>query len=136
MGQRRRAGPTEHDAGKATEAHQIFQSTGVEEAAAFDKPNTGEEFLLHGQSGLSHLSRIPEAKLATAVRNQLHSTTELAAVVDAAVVDAVISWARTGDSGRLPRSKMSAQSASSRRPQQASSSMPLATARFPRCQGY
>ena len=97
-------------AGKATEAHQIFQSTGAEEAAAFNKPNTGEEFLLHGQSGLSHLSRIPEAKLATAVRNQLHSTTELAAVVDAAVVDAVISWARTGDSGRLPRSKMSAQS--------------------------
>ena len=98
-------------AGKATEAHQVFQSTGVEEAEAFDKPATGEAFLLHGQSGLSHLDLIPETKLASDVTDQLHSDTDLDTIVDAAVVAAVISWATTGNTGRLPRSKMSAQSA-------------------------
>ena len=98
-------------AGLATEAHQIFQSTGVEEAEAFDKPGTGEAFLLHGQTGLAHLALIPETKLASDVTDQLYSQTELDTVVDAAVASAVISWATTGNTGRLPRSKMSAQSA-------------------------
>ena len=98
-------------AGKATEAHQLIQSTGVEEAEAFDKPASGEAFLLHGQSGLAHLVLIPESKLAQAIRDQLYTETELGTVVDAAVADAVISWAVTGNTGRLPRSKMSAQSA-------------------------
>ena len=97
-------------AGKATEAHQIFQSTGLEEAEAFDKPATGDAFLLHGQSGLEHLDLIPETKLASDVTDQLYSQTELDTIVDAAVASAVISWATTGNTGRLPRSKMSAQS--------------------------
>ena len=54
---------------------------------------------------------IPEAKLTQAVQDQLYSASELATVVDDAVASGVISWAVSGNTGRLPRSKMSAQSA-------------------------
>ena len=99
-------------AGKATEAHQLFQSTGVEEAEAFDKPNSPvRRFCFTARRVLSHLVLIPEGKLAQAVKDQLYSATELATVVNAAVTSGVISWARDGNTGRLPRGKMSAQSA-------------------------